>query len=64
MRKDRWAVIALAVLAVCGLSLVLLLMKSPVWAFGFPLAFATLGVACYGLEDIFGKMTKNNNREA
>ncbi|MCH4123388.1 MAG: hypothetical protein LKH74_00935 [Levilactobacillus sp.] len=64
MKKDRWAVIALAILAVCGLSLVLLLMKSPVWAFGFPLAFAVLGAACYGIEEAFTKMTKNNHREA
>ncbi|MFD1455465.1 hypothetical protein ACFQ44_07160 [Levilactobacillus lanxiensis] len=64
MNKDQWALIALVVLAVCGLSLVLLLMKSPMWAFGFPVAFAGLGLACYGIEDLMTKLTKKNNREA
>lgn len=64
MNKDQWAVITLVVLAVCGLSLVLLLMKSPMWAFGFPVAFAALGVACYGIEDLMARWTKKNNREA
>lgn len=64
MNKDQWALIALVVFAVCGLGLVLLLMKSPAWAFGFPIAFAGLGLACYGIEEWIAKLTKKSNSEA
>ncbi|GEO65642.1 hypothetical protein [Levilactobacillus spicheri] len=61
MTKDGLTLIVLVVLSVCLLSLVL--MKSLLWAVGFPLAFAALGVVCYGAEALIMK-NKNNQRQA
>ncbi|GEO74149.1 hypothetical protein LNA02_08470 [Levilactobacillus namurensis] len=58
MTKDGLTLIILVVLAVCLLSLVL--MKSLLWAIGFPAAFALLGIACYGVEAM---ITKNKQHQ-
>ena len=61
MKKDTLALIVMVVLSVLLLSLVL--MKSLLWAIGFPVAFAALGILCYGGEALLMK-TKNHQRQA
>lgn len=61
MKKDTLVLIVMVVLSVLLLSLVL--MKSLLWAVGFPAAFAALGVLCYGGEALLTK-SKNNQRQA
>lgn len=63
MKMEKIVLTILVVLAVGLLALVLMLMKSPLWAFGFPLAFASLGAVCYGAEALIDKL-KKNAREA
>ncbi|HIW72357.1 MAG TPA: hypothetical protein H9875_06990 [Candidatus Levilactobacillus faecigallinarum] len=58
MTKDGLALIVLVVLGVGLLSLVL--MKSLLWAVGFPIAFAVLGIVCYGAEAL---LMKNKNKQ-
>lgn len=62
MTKDAIALTVLVVLAVGFLSLVLVLMKSPMWIV-FPVVFAGLGAVCYGIDDLVLKF-KNREREA
>jgi len=61
MTKDGLTVVVFVILAVALLSLVL--MKSLLWAVGFPVGFALLGVVCYGVEGLVMK-NKNNQRNA
>lgn len=62
MTKDTIALTVLVVLAVGFLSLVLVLMKSPLWII-FPVAFAGVGAVCYGIDELFAKF-KDREREA
>ncbi|GEO68214.1 hypothetical protein [Levilactobacillus acidifarinae] len=62
MKKDTLVLIVMVVLSVLLLSLVL--MKSLLWAVGFPVAFAALGVLCYGGEALLMKSKNNNQRQA
>ncbi|WP_395350941.1 hypothetical protein [Levilactobacillus parabrevis] len=62
MTKDMVALTVLVVLAVGFLSLVLVLMKSPLWIV-FPLAFAGLTAVCYSVDGLVEKF-KNREREA
>jgi len=62
MTKDMVALTVLVVLAVGFLSLVLVLMKSPLWIV-FPLAFAGLAAVCYSVDGLVEKL-KNREREA
>jgi len=62
MTKDTIALTVLVVLAVGFLSLVLVLMKSPMWIV-FPAVFGGLGLVCYGIDSVIGKV-KNREREA
>ncbi|WP_261809494.1 hypothetical protein [Levilactobacillus humaensis] len=64
MKKDRIVLTTLVVFAVMFLSLVLVLMKSPLWL-AFPLAFAALGAVCYGVEGIIeNKKLQRSERKA
>lgn len=58
MKKDQITLTVFVVLAVGLLSLVLMLMKSPVWALGFPIVFASLGLLCYGIEGWIAQLKK------
>lgn len=60
MKKDTIALIVLVILAVVLLSLVL--MKSLLWAVGFPVAFAVLGIGCYGVEALILRSRNRGNR--
>ncbi|QMU07694.1 hypothetical protein H3M12_09520 [Levilactobacillus suantsaii] len=61
MTKDAIALIILVVLAVGLLSLIL--MKSLLWAVGFPIGFAALAILCYGGEALLTKY-KTKQRQA
>ncbi|NLR09149.1 MULTISPECIES: hypothetical protein [Lactobacillaceae] len=61
MKKDTIILSVLVVFAVGFLSLVLVLMKSPMWI-AFPAIFGGLGLVCYGIDDLMVKF-KNRDHE-
>ncbi|WAE43991.1 hypothetical protein OUY26_06405 [Levilactobacillus brevis] len=61
MTGEKIAIIIFAVLAVGLLSLVLMFMKSALWAVGFPIAFAGLGLLCYGIEHHLERNRSDNH---
>lgn len=62
MKKDTIALTVLVVLAVGFLSLVLVLMKSPMWI-AFPAIFGGLGLVCYGIDDLIVKFKNRGHEE-